>query len=378
MRRIKNNLFHLLSCFMSLIFKMQDNKVAFLSDVRTSMGGNLEFVYSYLDPSYEKVIMFKPYRGYSLSFRENILRLYHLSTSHYIILDDYSKSISLMKVRNGQQVCQLWHGPGAFKKFGYSRSDKKYKKNDPNGHLNYTKAFVTSERIRWCYAEGFGMKEENVLPYGMPRTDAFFDRNYVEAKKSELLNKYPEFQNKKIIIFAPTYRGVSLNTATYDFSKLDFELLYKELGDDYAFIIKWHPGLQTVIKKQNLILYDKEKYKNFIFDLSDYRDINDLLLISDILVTDYSSVIFDYALLNKPIIYYTYDLEEYEKDRGLYFSFQDYVYGEIVYDFYNLVKAIKKENLMDDKRKAFIKQFMEACDGNSTKRVVESILGEKE
>lgn len=374
MSKIKNNLFHFLSILMNIRYKMKVNKVCFLSDVRKDMGGNLEFIYNALDDSYNKVILFKPYRGYHLSFKENINRIYHLSTAHYIILDDFSKSISLLKVRKNQEIIQLWHGPGAFKKFGYSRLDKTFRKNDPNGHMNYTKAFVTSEYIRWCYAEGLGMKKENVLALGMPRTDIFFDINYMNERKNEFYQKYPEFKQKKIIMFAPTYRGNQLRDATYDFSQLDFEKLYNELSNEYIFILKWHPGLQNIIEQKNIKLYDQEKYKGFVYDFSEYRDINDLLLITDILITDYSSVIFDYVLLNKPIIYFTYDLMDYTKDRGLYFEFNEYVYGEVAHDMNSLIKAIRKENLLEDKRSLFIHRFMEACDGHATKKIYENVF----
>lgn len=373
-KRISNISFHVLTMLYSIRYPMKKNKVLFLSDVRIEMGGNLEFIYNRLNDNYEKVILFKPYRGYHLSFKENLNRIYHLTTSHYIILDDFSKSISLLKVRENQEIIQLWHGAGAFKKFGYSRLDKEYKKNDPDGHMNYTKAFVTSEYIRWCYAEGLGMKKENVLALGMPRTDIFFDDEYIQNKKSEFYQKYPEFKNKKIIMFAPTYRGNQLKDATYDFDKLDFDKLYKELSNEYIFILKWHPGLQNVIHKQNIELYDKDDYRGFIYDFSNYRDINDLLLITDILITDYSSVIFDYVLLNKPIIYYTYDLRDYKKDRGLYFEFDEYVYGEVVLDMNNLIQAIKKENMVEEKRKLFIHRFMEACDGNVTEKIYQNVF----
>ena len=104
------------------------------------------------------------------------------------------------------------------------------------------------------------------------------------------------------------------------------------------------------------------------------RDVNDLLIVTDILITDYSSVIFDYLLLNKPIIYYAYDLELYKQERGLYYDFEDYIYGLVAYNMDELIKAIKKPDMMNSKRNEFNEKFMKACDGKSTERVYDYIF----
>ena len=111
--------------------------------------------------------------------------------------------------------------------------------------------------------------------------------------------------------------------------------------------------------------------------MSEERDINDLLLVTDILITDYSSLIFDYVFVNKPIIYYAYDLELYENDRGMYFPFNEYVYGEVAKNEEELLEAIKKENMEEEKRKVFIQKFVGACDGHSTEKTCRWIFQNK-
>ena len=108
--------------------------------------------------------------------------------------------------------------------------------------------------------------------------------------------------------------------------------------------------------------------------MSEERDINDLLLITDVLITDYSSVIFDYYFTNKPIIYFTYDLKEYADGRGLYFPFEEYVYGDVVKTYIELIKSIKEENMEHKKRQAFYEKFISSCDGKSTKKTYEWIF----
>lgn len=371
---IKLFVFVILIRILSIVLKLKNNRILFLSDVRDVLDGNLKYIYDALDENKcEKVLRLKKDRKEKRSLKEKFKLLYYLATSKYILLDDYSRMISIMKVRKGQEICQLWHGAGAFKKFGYSRQDKKNTwKNKIAGHRNYTKAVVTADKIRWCYAEGFGMDIERVKATGMARTDVFFDKTYIEQKREEIYQEYPFLRNKKVILFAPTYRGISLKQSYYDYEELDVDKIYQKFANkDYVFLFKWHPGLYYQMKVQEINPYSLEKYQDFFYDFSELRDINELLLIADILITDYSSVIFDYALLNKPVVYFTYDYEEYQRDRGLYFDFDDYIYGEVAKTSDELITAIEKSALMEEKREKFMDKFMSACDGNATRKTCE-------
>ena len=386
---VKSMAFYMLTWIYSLRYPMQENKVCFLSDVRDVMGGNLKSVYDYLeDKDYERVVLFKGDRRIRRTKEQRKQLLYELTTSKYILLDDFSSAIAQMRVRKGQEVVQLWHGPGAFKKFGWSRFDtgekKKYffhnlsKKYMPLGHKNYTKAIVSGSGITWCFAEAFAMKESQVKATGFPRMDVLQDKEYVKNKQKEFYSKYPELQEKKILLFAPTYRGEKASEAYYDFSKLNLEQLYEDLHEEYVFIIKWHPSLYNNIAMGIIEGPDFSKHKEFFLDFSEYRDINDLLLVCDCLITDYSSVIFDYVLLDKPIVYFTYDLSEYTEygGRGLYFDFNEYVYGLVACTQDELMQAVRSDNLMPEKRKIFYDKFMGECDGHSTEKTCKWIFGE--
>ena len=128
------------------------------------------------------------------------------------------------------------------------------------------------------------------------------------------------------------------------------------------------------MRKEGNSPYNFDKYIDFFYDLSDVRDVNDFLLITDILITDYSSIIFDYAILNKPIVYFTYDLDEYNSDRGLYFDFSEYVYGKVAINTDELIEAISDNELMEDKRKIFIDKFLKNCDGHAVRNTCEWIF----
>ena len=166
----------LLIRIIGLFSRVKKNRVLFLSEVRKELGGNLLMMDNIIsDKDYEKIYYLKESRQLKSSLKDRI-RLYKLlGSSSYILLDDFSSNISFMHPKKNQKIIQLWHGPGAYKTFGLSRNDK-----NPGfikkflTHRNYSKAIVTSEDIRWCYAEGFGMNIDDVIACGYPRTDIFF------------------------------------------------------------------------------------------------------------------------------------------------------------------------------------------------------------
>ncbi len=365
-----NRLFHFAS--------VKQNKILFLSDVRDSLDGNLSFVRNALPDTYEVHTSLKADRKDRLPLAAWMRRSYDLATSRAIFLDDFADATAFLHVRKGQDLIQLWHGSGAYKKFAYGRAmETGDLKHVHPGYKRYTKAIVSSASIQDIYAKAFGIEESKVYATGVPRTDAFFDQAYMEEKKRSLYEKYPDLQGKKLILLAPTYRGERVEDADYDFDRIDLPMLYEKLKDDYALIIKWHPALYQRLSRQGKMPYDLEKYQGFLYDLSSYREVNDLLFAADYLITDYSSVIFDYALLDKPIIYFTYDLKDYEDGRGLYFPFEDYVYGAVAQNSTELLEAILQGSMMEEKRERFIERFVQANDGGASQRVIELLEREK-
>src|SRR5699024_9675578 len=133
-------------------------------------------------------------------------------------------------------------------------------------------------------------------------------------------------RNKKIILYAPTWRDNEYyQRGKYKFDiKLDLERMRETLSDDYVILLRMH-----YLIAENI---DTSKYDGFVIDMSKYEDIRDLYLISDILLTDYSSVFFDYAILNRSVLFFTYDLESYRDNlRGFYFDFEKEAPGPLLY-----------------------------------------------
>ena len=292
-----------------------------------------------------------------------------------VFLTDNFDPLYAHQPRKGTKVIQLWHACGAFKKWGYSTLDLPWGGSREDMlrfpmHNTYTHVFVSSEAVIPCYAEAFRCSERRIMAYGTPRTDVYFDKNFVSSQREELLKIFPEIGDRKIILYAPTFRGNS-PTAAYNENPLDYGKLKTALGDEYALVMKLHP---FTAKKFGLAEEEKEKYGDFIFDGSKSLKIETALCAADILIADYSSLIFEYALLNKPMLFYAYDLEEYEHDRSFYFDYKSFVPGKIVINNDEIIKAIRDNDFRADRIPAFREKFMGACDGECVKRIAECAM----
>ena len=372
-------LFFIYNRIMLLFLRLDREKVLFLSESHFNLDGNLKAVFDSLGSKYEKNVYVKHDRRQRDKLPRKLKMWRDLTDSKYIILDDFFSLTSAMKLRKGQELVQLWHGCGAFKKFGFSRMNTGDNiKNINKGYRKYTKVAVTSETVRPCFAEAFDIPEKCVKAVGSPRTDMFFDLNEIAEARERVYKAFPDLRDKKVVLIAPTYRGRKVEDAHYDFEQLGLDFLAGYLGNKYHIITKWHPALYSNMMRgicEGPVLSGHDEKNAKVTDVSAYGDINDLLTVADVLVTDFSSVIFDYFLLDKPVVYFIYDRENYQENRGLYFDFKHYLYGEVTFDRQSLAAAIKAEKTCKGSRDAFKEKFMKACDGRSTERVIEWVFG---
>ena len=355
-----------------LLIKQEEDSVLFLSASRSELSGNFEFVYNEINKrkKYKIKTMLKKNLKAKYSLKEKIELSKYLAKSKYIFLDDFYPIIYALKLRKDTELIQLWHAMGAFKTVGYSRMNKEGGPSKHSlTHKNYTGTIVSSENIRKNYAEAFGISIDKVHALGVPRTDIFFDKKYIEKTKNKLYKKYPILKDKKVILFAPTFRGRGQGTAHYNFDWIDLKKFSNELRKDYVCIFKLHPFIKN---KPN---YDLDN-DSFYLDLTSEREINDLLFVTDMLITDYSSVIFEYSFFEKPVVFFTPDLDEYRNNRDFYYPLEDYTYGSVATNFEQLLECIKSSKVDKKKLNKFKKFFCSACDGTSTKKVVNYFLGE--
>lgn len=360
-------------------FLRVDNKrVTFASYRHTKIEGNLQYLYNALvqeGDAFQYNFLFKKFNSSFLGKLNYIVHMvnacYELAVSRYFIIDDFYFPAYLFKVRKGTEVVQLWHAAGAFKKFGYSTAGKKFGPDNNylkhiKIHSNYSIVIVSSNNVISHYAEAFNTLPENIYPLGLPRTDFFFDESEKTRIKNNFLMSFPNYIGKKLILYAPTFRGRAHYQEDYQLP-FDIENLCSRLGGEYVFIIRLHPYISSSITVS-------EKLKDSILTDTEEFSINDLMVISDMLVTDYSSVIFEYSLLEKPIVFFSYDLEEYISERDFYFEYNDFVPGPIVKNIAALVKAIHSQWSNKEKVKAFKFKFFDYLDGQSSKRIAKFLI----
>ena len=288
-----------------------------------------------------------------------------------LFLTDYYFPAFACKPRDGQSVVQLWHGCGAFKKWGYSSAEKKWGASRKDLdlypiHNTYTHVCVSSPKVSYAYAEAFGCSEKSVMPLGAPRTDVYFDKGFVAGCRKQILDKFPEIGGRKIILYAPTFRGDSIDKS-YIKNMMDIEEMSRRLGDGYVLLIKQHPLTADAFRIRN---------DGFAFDISKDVAIETALCAADLVITDYSSLIFEYALLERPMIFFAYDLAEYEDARSFYFGYEGFVPGEIVVNTDEIISEVKRLETDFDKEKIrrFRQDYMCACDGKSTERILNEVL----
>ncbi len=344
--------------------------ILFLSDRRKDLSGNLGYVYEsikdYKDVRCTFWLEDEDVRDISLT---KLIRLgKYIAQAKIILVDDFTPILDEITIDPQTKIIQLWHACGAFKTFGFSRLGKQGgPKQEVVTHRYYDYAIVSSSEVIPYYAEGFGIADEKVLPLGIPRTDVFFSDTYKKEIRETLFTKYPGLKGKKVILFAPTFRGDGKLSAYYDPDKFDPNQFMEALPEDYVLIIKQHPFVK--LKYQI-----RDSLKPRIFDFSKENEINDLLFITDLLITDYSSVIFEASLLDIPMIFYAYDLQEYLATRDLYFEYELYVPGPIVQTQQELISMTKNPQYDQNRMEEFKKKNYEFTDGRSTERVVQLIL----
>lgn len=278
-------------------------------------------------------------------------------TSKVIVTDDYVKYLRYFPLRPEQRVIQLWHACGAFKKFG-QRGTNMSLPEDRATHAQYNLVCVSGENLRSIYADAFDVNYNKVKALGCPRTDDYFNKRLINKTKRKIYFRHPSLIGKSVIVYAPTFRDVGCDRSEFH-PELDFDRLSKDLLPNQILLICPHPVMKNDILPK--------KYKN-IRVMRDFST-NDYMLISDMLITDYSSVIFEYALLRKPIAFFCYDLPTY--DRGFYLNYPEDLPGDIYTNQDELTDYLthSEKHILTDKMNSFVEKYMSACDGHSCERI---------
>ena len=297
-----------------------------------------------------------------------------ISDAHYVFLNDACNVTSCIPLRKGTKIYQLWHACGAFKKFGMSTAElifgdnRKSLERYPNyGNLSYVT--VSSPEVIWAYEEAMNLKDTKtqVVATGVSRTDVFYDQHFIEQSKAAVYSVCPAAENKKIILYAPTFRGRVAKAESPDC--LDIPAMKRALGDEYVLLIKHHP----FVKQPPVV---PEDCADFAMDVTKSLEIDQLLCTSDVCVSDYSSLIFEYSLFERPMIFFAYDLDDYFDWRGFYYNYDELTPGPVVKETEEIIDYIRHLDTRFDQAQvhAFKEKFMSSCDGHATDRIMALVL----
>lgn len=378
LRRIRKGAFSLIFRFLNRMVKKTGNKVFFTSDSRSEISGNEAFIYERMlergmGDRYQFRFDFKNGIKSYRTLKSKILFTYYLATSDYIFTDDYQPELYLNEYDPSVKIIQVWHACGAFKTVGFERLGAKGAPAfNTSIHKCYTHVLVSSEHSAKHNAEAFAISRDKFYPTGVPRTDVFFDEAYKEEVLVRMHEAFPQVEGAdRVILYAPTFRGINERDASFPMHVLHF----KKIGEclkktNSIMIVKMHPFVKEKIKIP-------EEYKDCFLDASEYREVNDILFITDLLITDYSSVIYEASLLNIPMLFYAFDLNRYIGDRGFYEPYEEIVPGKIVKTLPALLRAIEEEDYESGKLEGFIEKNFKYTDGKSTDRAIDLIFGEQ-
>ena len=289
-------------------------------------------------------------------------KAYGLARAKYIFLNDNFMPLAGLHLSKQTVVVQLWHAEGAFKRFGQDIAQPpEIRAREAAGNAKLSFVVCSSESVAPHYASAFHVRPEQVLPLGSPRTDFFFRPHDLEGLRTRFDAQYPQCKGKKLVLDAPTFRDDPEQDKQL-LSRLDTGLFNRHLGDEYALLVRLHPQVHA----------DTRALEGAV-NLTAYPDVSELVLLCDVLVTDYSSIVMDFALLRKRCIFYAFDLEAYQRSRPFYFNYEQFVPGKIVRTMLELVDEIEHGVLDLARLERFRTFHFGRPDGGAARRVADYV-----
>ncbi len=289
--------------------------------------------------------------GSSLS-AVKFMKLY--AKAKVVFICDNFLPVASCKKRKETTVVQLWHSCGLLKKFGYDTTEDIPSGYKGNVYRNYNLLTVSAPALEEVFSKATRLEKGVVRALGVSRSDIFFDEKWHKECITDFYEQYPEARGKRVILWAPTFRGNAHNP--YLSGTDGIKELQQRLGVDYLLISKAHPHLEA-------------KYSLSSCPIPTER----LLPVTDLLITDYSSVFFDFLFFGKPTLLFAPDLEQYEKKRGFYVDYGS-LCSHIVTDekkLYDTVLTAISTN--DASRIEELKAYhISSCDGGSTERIIKA------
>jgi CDP-ribitol ribitolphosphotransferase len=256
-------------------------------------------------------------------------------------------------------ITQLWHAEGAFKKFGLSApvtDDVREREKKCSAKLTYV--ICSSESVAPFYAEAFGVEVDKILPLGSARIDSLLAPTDTDSIRRSFDEFHPECKGRELVLYAPTFRDSAEKDAAL-VEKINIDAFNREFPDK-RLLVKLHPQIHSATVPDGAT------------NVTDC-DIGMLTLICNCVITDYSSVCMDFALLSKPCIFFAFDLDEYEHERSFYFDYESGVPGPVVKDSEALLEAIKNPRKNEEKLRQFREFHFDFIDCNNAERIYNAV-----
>lgn len=376
----RNKLFIFIYRRVFMKLSMKENLVFFESFLGRNYSDSPKYIYEFMldqNMNYKYVWSFNEKRevpGNHIQVKRFSLKYYYyLARAKYWISN--SRLPKYLDKRKDNIYLQTWHGTPlkklVFHMNDIHSADPRYKQNFYEQSRRWDYLSSPNQYSSDIFREAF-LYEKEMLEYGYPRNDILYKKN-TEDDILTLKRKMNIPIDKKVVLYAPTWRDDEFYApGQYKFSlQLNLKQLQNKLGEEYVVILRMHYFIASQL--------DISNYQDFVYDFSSYDDIAELYLISDILITDYSSVFFDYAHLKRPILFFTYDLEKYRDTlRGFYIDIEKEVPGPLVKTTSEIIESIENiekikvdyQNKYDD----FYTKFCKWDDGNASEKTVKKVF----
>ena len=302
------------------------------------------------------------YRGKLLYALRMVRAMFHLRTARLVVLDNAWLPVHVAPHPSRTTVVQVWHAVGALKRFGVDTVPPPREPERSFLHRHYDWVVASGEASRGPWSRALRTDPERVLTLGSPRTDPLVDAAAVASARERVLGSYPVLRGRRVITYAPTFRGRGRDKRPA--RGLDAPRLRAALAPSDVLVLKSHPNL-------DFGLVDTSGFDAVV---DHAEDMNDVLAATDILVTDYSSSIFEYALLRRPLVLLVPDLEAYEREPGMYLDYRTEMIGTQVRNTDEVAAAIAADAFDLAPYDAFIARHLGAADGRATERFIERFL----
>lgn len=286
-----------------------------------------------------------------------IRSMYYLATCRVCVLDSYWPTVSMLKHKRALSVIQIWHAIGKIKKSGRASLGATSGRNGDlaealNMHRNYDYIIAGAPVWNKYYCQSFGVNEDKLMNYGLPRIDYLIDTE--ESNREKFFKENPEFKGREIILYAPTFRRNMESRWAQITESIDC--------NRYVLIIKNHPSQRL----------SGEKPRDGVYYFDDWKAM-DLIAVCDYVITDYSAIALEAAVLDRKTYYWAYDYEEYTRNNGLNIDLYDIVPGNVFKDAKDIMKNIEEGIFDTEQFKAYKEKFLPDDTGNATAKICDLI-----